>query len=94
MKEDRRLIRALLARLLEVESSIEQGGSVLIQPPVEGVHIHDPIQISGFNGKQIEFHLKLLLDRGLISSGTVVGEPSIGIYFSHLTDCGHRYVES
>jgi len=94
MQEDGRLIRALLTKLLEIESSIAQGGSVLIQPPVEGLHVPDPIRIPGYDGKQIEFHLKLLLRRGLVSAGTVHSEPSLGIYFSHLTDAGRRYVES
>ena len=65
MIEDKNLTRALLKRLSEIEASLPQGTSVLIQPPVEGMYVPDPLKIPGYDGKQIEFHLLLLCGRGL-----------------------------
>jgi Predicted nucleotide-binding protein containing TIR-like domain len=94
MIEDRILTRALLERLLEIEGSLAQGASATIQPLVEGMYVPNALSIPGYGGKQIEDHLNLLLDRGYISTGGVIGGPSIGIQFSHLTDAGHRVLKN
>jgi hypothetical protein len=89
MIEDKNLTRALLQRLSEIETSLPQGASVTIQPPVE-LYVPNPLKIPGYDGKQIEFHLGLLLRHGFIDTGGVTGGPSIGIQFSRLTEAGHR----
>ena len=66
MQEDETLTNALLRKLSEIKSSLPQGASITIQPPVEGLHVPDPITVPGYGGKQIEHHLHLLLQRGYI----------------------------
>ena len=89
MQEDITLTRALLRKLSEIETLLPHGASKTIQPPVEGLHVPDPITVPGYDGKQIEYHLHLILERGYVSPGGVKDGPSIGIQFSHLTDAGH-----
>ena len=90
MIEDKNLTRTLLKRLSEIEASLPQGASVAIQPSVEGMYVANPLKIPGYDGKQIEFHLLLLLQQGFIDTGGVTGGPGIGIQFSRLTEAGHH----
>jgi hypothetical protein len=90
MEEDRNLIRELLVRLAEIEKSLDPGANREVQPPYEGVR--NPITVPGYDVKQIDAHLQLLVKRRLVDTGGVTNGPLIGIWFSHLTDAGHRAI--
>lgn len=89
MDQDDGLLRALLVKLAEIETSLQEGDSRLVQPHIEGTHVDNPLIVPGYDHDQIDFHLQLLLQRGLIQTYVKNG-PLIGIYFSGLTDAGRR----
>src|SRR6185437_3991388 len=80
VQQDDRLLCELLRRLSQVEASLQEGDSRLIQPQIDGAKVEDPIVVPGYDNDQIDFHLRLLLKRGLIDSGGVRNGPLIGIF--------------
>ncbi len=89
MEQDDTLARELLIKLSEIEASLQEGDSRLVQPRIEGLHVENPLAVPGYGHEEIDFHLRLLLRRGLIHTYVKDG-PLIGIYFSGLTDAGRR----
>lgn len=85
---DQGLTRKLLLALQETQKSLNYGDSILVQPAYDGVR--NPITISGYDWSEIDFHLKLLVERGLVDTGIETGGPQIGIHFSGLTEAGRR----
>jgi hypothetical protein len=64
------------------------GDSILVQSAYDGVL--NPITVERFDRDTIDFHLKLLVERGLVETGITDGAPNVGIHFSHLTEAGRR----
>lgn len=84
MQQDKNLIRALLAYLLEIEASKRPEEQVLVQPHYEDAAVPNGFRIDGYTGQQIDDQLRRMLRERLI-----VGlEAGIGIYLDHLTEKG------
>jgi hypothetical protein len=82
MKRDMDLIRGLL---LKLESfPMEMGGVYSLQP--------SDLVIEGYSEHQIEYHLSLLREIGLIECPG--SQPMLGITFSGLSWAGHDYVDA
>lgn len=88
--ENRDLTRKLLVELRERQKPLSVGSSILVQPKFPGVV--NPITVPGYDDpEQIEYHLKLLVENGLVELHVETGEPLVGIHFSNLTEAGrHR----
>jgi hypothetical protein len=85
------LIRELLVRLKNIESSLQAGDSVLIQPYIEGTRTTNAITVPGYDWSQIDSQLRAMCRGGLISSGTVPYDgAAIGIFFANLTPAGRK----
>jgi hypothetical protein len=85
------LTKALLERLFEIEPAVEAGGSILIQPYIDGQQTTNSITVPGYDWNQIDSQLRAMCQRGLISSGTVrYDSAAIGIFFCSLTPAGRR----
>jgi len=56
------------------------------------MHVDNPIIVPGYDHDQIDSHLRLLLERGLVYNG-VNGGPMIGIFFSGLTSAGNAWLQ-
>lgn len=89
MQPDDKLLKALLAKLAERATPLDEGAVCIVQPRIEGQQVEHPIDVPGYQWEQIEEHMKLLRSRGLISSGGVA-DPLIGISFAGLTDRGRQ----
>jgi hypothetical protein len=83
MKRDMDLIRELLLKL-EVWP-MERGDVVSIIPEDKG------FSSLGRSAHEIEYHLNLLLEGGLIDSPT---QSNVGIYFRGITWQGHDFLDS
>ena len=94
MTRDNNLMRKLLARLAEKQAALQQGDSVLVQPHIEGQHVPDPLVVPGYDYEQIDYHLRLLCQLGLVDAGSVRGEPLIGIFFSRVTPAGQAWLRA
>jgi hypothetical protein len=85
------LTKALLERLFEIEPAIEAGGSILVQPHIDGQQTTNSITVLGYDWSQIDSQLRAMCQRGLVSSGTYPYDSAgIGIMFSSLTPAGRR----
>ena len=89
MEQDDGLDRAILTKLSEIENTLQEGDSRLVQPHIEGQHVENPLIVPGYDHDQIDRRLRLLLQRGLIHTHANE-DPLIGIFFSGLTDTGRR----
>ena len=96
MQLDDKLTRALLVKLAEIETTLQDGDRVLIQPRIDadgGMHVANPISILGYDHEQIDAHLRSLISRGLIETN-VSRMPMIGIFFSRITPKGRRQMQA
>lgn len=84
MKRDMDLIRELLLRLEAFP--MERGAVVFISPDDED------IAVEGYNGDQIDYHLSLIREAGLVEN--VDANPIDGIAFRRLSWQGHDYLDS
>jgi len=84
MKRDMDLIRALLFKLEELP--MRRGGVVHIPAGDESV------AVTGYDIEQIDYHLSLIIEAGLIDDGGV--HPMDGIGFRRLTGKGHDLLDS
>ncbi|HGL6720489.1 DUF2513 domain-containing protein [Burkholderia contaminans] len=84
MKRDMDLIRELLLKLEALP--MRMGGIVVIPPDTE------EIQVDGYTVEQIDYHLSLIREAGLVETGGV--KPSVGIGFRRLSWAGHDFLES
>lgn len=83
MTRDMELIRELLLRLEDISSP----NAILHISPDD-----EEVAIEGYNPDQIEYHLDLLKERGLIECpGT---QPMIGITYRRLTWEGHDFLDA
>jgi hypothetical protein len=48
--------------------------------------------VAGYHWEHVDAHLRLMCERGIISSGGAIDYPAIGIFFSHLTPAGRRFL--
>jgi hypothetical protein len=87
-------MRKLLVKLAEKQATLQEGGSVLVQPRIEGMHVEHPLDIPGYDHDQIDFHLRLLCQLGLVGTGGVGDEALIGIYFSRVTPAGQAWLRA
>ena len=92
MTRDENLMRKLLVKLAEIQTTLQQGDSVLIQPHIEGMHVENAIAVPGYDHEQIDFHLRLLCREGLVDTGGVRNGPAIGIFFSGVTRAGQAWL--
>ena len=83
MKRDMDLIRELL---LKLESMPARRGDVFTIPPDA-----DEVAVSGYGVDQIEYHLSLIREAGLIQLHS--SQPMDGITFSRLSWYGHDFRE-
>jgi hypothetical protein len=81
MTRDNTLMRKLLVKLGEKQTTLQEGDSVLIQPHIEGMHVEYPLDVPGYDHDQIDFHLRLLCQLGLVDTGGVRDGPLIDIFF-------------
>jgi len=84
MTRDMDLIRELLLRL---EALPLQTGAIVMLTGVE-----PEIAVAGYSHEQIEYHLHLLKEAGLIESTR--SQPMIGIMFRGLSWRGHDFLDS
>lgn len=84
MRRDMDLIRELL---LKLEALPMTTGSVVHMMPDD-----DEIRVDGFDAGAIEYHAKLLVEAGLIDSGT--SRVMQGITFRSLTWAGHDFLDA
>ena len=91
-EQENLLTRELLEILYKIESPLQAGDCVLVQPYIEGMSTTNPISVPGYNWEQINSTLRVLCQRELISTGSVTNGALIGIYFSHLTPAGRRII--
>ncbi|WP_374545055.1 DUF2513 domain-containing protein [Rhodoblastus sp.] len=84
MKRDMDLIRELLLKLEALP--MRPGGVVTISPDAE------EIAVAGHDVEQIEYHLSLILEAGLIEQLDV--HPMFGISFRRLSWQGHDFLDS
>ncbi|MBS0220498.1 MAG: hypothetical protein JSR91_07130 [Proteobacteria bacterium] len=89
MQSDDKLLKALLIKLAERAALLGEGDSCAVQPRIEGQRVDNPIDVPGYDWEQVEYHMKLLRSRGLITSGGVA-DPNIGIWFAGLTESGRQ----
>ena len=90
-EQENSLIRELLVRLNNIETSLQAGDSVLIQPYIEGMPTTNSITVPGYEWSQIDSQLRAMCRGGLISSGTVPYDgAAMGIFFANLTTAGRR----
>jgi len=83
-KRDMDLVRELL---LKLEAWQMEMGDVFSIPP------NDPgIAVPGYDEAQIEYHLSLMRENGLINCPG--SQPSLGIMFAGLTWEGHDFLDS
>jgi hypothetical protein len=94
MTGDHVLMRKLLVKLTEKQATLQEGDRVLVQPRVEGMHVEYPLDVPGYDHDQIDFHLRLLCQLGLVDSGGVRGGPLIGIFFSRVTPAGQEWLRT
>ncbi|BAJ83291.1 hypothetical protein ACMV_P7_00040 (plasmid) [Acidiphilium multivorum AIU301] len=79
----------ILEKLYSIESTLNPGDSVLVQPYIDGQETTNPLKIHGYDWNQIDSTLREMCRTGLLSSGSVQYDaPAIGIYFSALTPRG------
>jgi DNA-binding transcriptional ArsR family regulator len=85
MKGDMDLIRELLLKLETLP--MRRGGIVLIDADAE------ELQIDGFSSDQVDYHLSLIREAGLIDSpgGATLGG---GVPFRRLSWSGHDFLDS
>ena len=90
-EQTNKLTQILLEKLFEIEPLIEAGGSVLVQPHIDGQQTTNSISVTGYDWNQIDTQLRLMCQRGLVSSGTARYDgAAIGIFFSNLTPAGRH----
>ena len=69
MKQDNNLIRELLIMLNTLEESMPIGASMAhFRPYYEDSDNSDGIKIDGYNSDQIDFHLRLLIEKRYIDA--------------------------
>ncbi len=84
MKRDMDLIRELLLKLEALP--MRMGGIVVIPPDT------DEIQIDSYTVEQIDYHLSLIREAGLVEAGGA--RPAVGIGFRRLSWAGHDFLDS
>ncbi|WP_343668603.1 DUF2513 domain-containing protein [Paraburkholderia heleia] len=84
MKRDMDLIRELLLKLESLP--MRMGGIVVITPDAEEV------QVEGYGVEQIDYHLSLIREAGMVDIGGV--RPMVGIGFRRLSWTGHEFLDS
>lgn len=84
MKRDMDLVRDLLLRLEAIELPV--GASTHITGKEPG------LAVDGYSSEQIEYHLILLRDAGLVR--TAGSQPAVGIGFTGLTWEGHDFLDA
>lgn len=90
-EQEKQLTQILLEKLFDIEPLIEVGGSVLVQPHIDGQQTTNQILVPGYNWDQIDSQLRSMCLRGLVSSGTAQYDAAaIGIFFSKLTPAGRK----
>lgn len=94
MTQDNTLLRQLLVKLAEIQVTLQEGDSVLIQPRIEGMPVEYPLDVPGYDHEQVDFHLRLLCQLGLVDTGPVRDGPLIGIFFSHVTPAGQAWLRA
>ena len=95
MRRDDKLLLALLSQLAKRERVLASGASVLVQPQIEGLYIENPLSVPGYDGEQIDFHLRLLCRLRLVDTGGPLPDvAAIGIYFSRITESGRSFMSS
>ena len=94
MTRDNALMRKLLVKLVEKQATLQEGDRVLIQPRIEGMHVEYPLDVPGYDHDQIDFHLRLLCQLGLVDTGGVRDGLLIGIFFSHVTPAGQAWLRT
>lgn len=94
MTRDNTLMRKLLVKLTEKQATLQEGDSVLIQPRIEGMHAEYPLDVPGYDHEQVDFHLRLLCQLGLVDTGGVRDGPLIGIFFSQVTPAGQAWLRT
>jgi len=83
-KRDMELVRELL---LKLESWEMRMGDVFVIPP------DDPgLAVPGYDPAQIEYHLSLLRDEGLLNCPG--SQPMLGITFAGITWKGHEFLDN
>jgi hypothetical protein len=85
MTRDIDLIRELLLKLENLPT--RPGGIYLLNPE------DDEIQIDGYSNHQIDYHLSLISEAGLIDSGKSSAVMN-GYLFSRLSWAGHDFLDS
>ena len=92
--QERTLTRELLAKLSEIEASLEPSEAKLIQPAtIDDLECPGGITVQGFDGRQIDERLRSMCRQGLISSGTAPYDgAAVGVFFSHLTPAGRNFL--
>ena len=84
MKRNMDLVRTLLLKLEQLP--IRPGGIVHLVPNAA------EIAIDGFSPDEIEYHLSLLQEAGLLECSD--SQPMVGIMFRRLSWTGHDFVDS
>lgn len=84
----------LLERLYSLESTLNPGDSVLVQPHIDGQETVNSVSIPGYDWNQIDSTLRKMCRDGLLSSGSAhYDAAAIGIFFSALTPRGRTLLE-
>lgn len=94
MSENTKRLRTYILRELEALERVKQPEEIaLVQPELSGhsQEAHLLLSFGGFGWEEIEAQLHWLRRQRLIDSGGV-SDPSIGIYFSRVTDIGKRFI--
>jgi hypothetical protein len=92
MTQDEKFSIAILSLLDERQRLfLQEGGSVLVQPAVAGMHVENPITVPGYNHDQIHDRLQWLARRGFfVTGGPAIDAVLLGCYFGGLTPAGRR----
>ncbi len=85
------LTRALLCLLIEREATMVEGDRIVVQPFVDGQHVHSPMTVPGFDHEQLHAHLVEMIRQGLIEGSDSL---MIGIQFDRVTPRGRAYLTS
>ncbi|KVN98184.1 DUF2513 domain-containing protein [Burkholderia ubonensis] len=84
MKRDMDLIRELLLKL-----------EALPMQPRDVAYIYsDVVPVDGYHADQIDYHLQLLEQAGLVDAGGLGGGDGPGIAFSRLSWAGHDFLDA
>ncbi|MCJ2043501.1 DUF2513 domain-containing protein [Methylobacterium sp. J-078] len=87
MKRDMGLIRELLLKLEDLEKTSHEFATINSSEP--------ELQVDGFQSDQIDYHVSLLYEAGLITSGTDTDLMMDGTWiFRRLTWAGHDFLDT